>query len=400
MALAEIGVMPPETTTSTAERIRALDVLRGLVIVLMVIDHVRWFLSEARFDPTDPALTTPALFFTRWVTHFCAPAFMLLAGAGAYLALGRGRTRNGLSRYLLTRGVWLLVLEFTVARFGWQFNLDYGYSAALVFWALGWSMIALAGLSRLPMPAIAAVGIGMIAGHNLLDGVEPSAWGDWAWLWVVLHSPGTVTPGPGIQVFMLYSLVPWIGVMAAGYAFGPLMLLPPERRNRVLVRLGAGLTAAFLVLRAINGYGDPAPWTTQAEGWRTALSFINTTKYPASLLFLLMTLGPAIAVLPWLERVRGGMVEGVRTIGRVPLFFWLLHVPLIHLIALGLSVARYGEVIPWLVRNPPTPLPDDYGYGLPVVYLVTLAVVLVLYPACVWFAELKRRRRDPWLSYL
>jgi uncharacterized membrane protein len=260
---AEIGVMPPETTTSTAERIRALDVLRGLVIVLMVIDHVRWFLSEARFDPTDPALTTPALFFTRWVTHFCAPAFMLLAGAGAYLALGRGRTRNDLSWYLLTRGVWLLVLEFTVARFGWQFNLDYGYSAALVFWALGWSMIALAGLSRLPVPAIAAIGIGMIVGHNLLDGVEPSTWGNWSWLWVVLHSPGSVSPAPGTEVFMLYSLVPWIGVMAAGYAFGVLYQLPSRKRRRWLVGLGTGLVLVFIGLRAAAGYGDPRPFTVQ-----------------------------------------------------------------------------------------------------------------------------------------
>ena len=366
----------------------------------MVIDHVRWFLSEARFDPTDPTQTTPALFFTRWVTHFCAPAFMLLAGAGAYLSLGRGRTRRSLSWFLLTRGLWLLLLEVTVARFGWQFNLDYGYSAALVFWALGWSMIALAGMVRLPLPAVAAVGGLMIAGHNLFDRVEPASLGGWSWLWTLLHSPGTLTLGRGIDGFVLYPLVPWIGVMAAGYAFGALMTLPADRRDRVLLRLGLALTAGFVLLRAANVYGDPSPWSVQSEGWRTALAFLNTTKYPASLLFLLMTLGPAIALLPWLEHARGRLVEAVRTIGRVPLFFWLLHVPLIHLIALGFSVARYGEVIPWLVRNPPTPLPEGYGYGLPVVYGVTIAVVLLLYPACVWFAELKRRRRDPWLGYL
>jgi uncharacterized membrane protein len=379
---------------------RGLDVLRGLVIVLMVIDHVRWFLSGARFDPTDPALTTPALFFTRWVTHFCAPAFMLLAGAGASLSLGRGRTPRGLSRYLLSRGAWLLLLELTVARFGWQFNLDYGYTGALVFWALGWSMIALAGLIRLPRPAVAILAVAMIAGHNLLDAVEPADWGRWAWLWTVLHAPGMLTPAPGVHLFMLYSLVPWIGVMAAGWAFAPVLALPAERRDALLRRTGLGLTAAFLVLRAANGYGDPSPWSEQTAWWRTALGFFNTTKYPPSLLFLLMTLGPAIALLPFLERVRGRLAEAVRTIGRVPLFFWLLHVPLIHLIALGFSLVRYGEVIPWLVRNPPTPLPDGYGYGLPVVYAVTLAVVLLLYPACVWFADLKRRRRDPWLGYL
>ena len=382
------------------ERLRGPDILRGTVILLMVIDHVRWFLSEARFDPTDPALTTPGLFFTRWITHFCAPVFMLLAGAGARLSLGRGRTRPALARYLLTRGLWLLLLELTVARLGWQFNLDYGYTGLLVFWALGWSMIALAGLVLLPRPVIAAVAFGMILGHNLLDAIEPAAWGRFAWAWTVLHAPGEVTPAHGVTLFVLYPLVPWIGVMAAGYLFGELLERPAGRRTRVLVRLGVGLTLLFAGLRLLNGYGDPEPWSPQAAWWRTGLSFLDTTKYPASLLFLLMTLGPAIAVLPWLERLRGPAAEAVRTLGRVPLFFWLLHVPLIHLVALALSVARYGEVIPWLLRNPPTPLPEGYGYGLPVVYLVTAAVALALYPVCVRFARLKQRRRDPWLDYL
>ena len=374
--------------------------LRGLVIVLMVIDHVRWFLSAARFDPTDPARTPLALFFTRWVTHFCAPVFMLLAGTGAWLALGRGRSRAALSRYLATRGLWLILLELTVARLGWQFNLDYGYSGALVFWALGWSMIALAVLVRLPLPAVAALGLGMIALHNLTDPIEPASWGRLAWLWTVLHVPGDLEPLAGKHLFVLYPLVPWIGVMAAGYAFGPVTALPSQRRTRLCVGLGVALTLVFVLLRATNRYGDPAPWTVQANGWRTALSFLNTTKYPPSLLFLLMTLGPAIAALPWLDRVRGRAADALLVLGRVPLFFWLLHVPLIHLVALGLSQVRYGEVIPWLVRNPPTPLPDGYGYGLPVVYAVTAAVVAALYPVCRWFAGVKRRRRDPWLGYL
>jgi len=379
---------------------RSLDVLRGVVIVLMVVDHVRWFLSDARFDPTDPGLTTPALFFTRWVTHFCAPAFMLLAGAGAWLSLGRGRSRRGLAWYLVTRGLWLLVLEVTVARFGWQFNLDYGYTGLLVFWALGWSMIVLAGLVLLPRPAVAVIALAMIAGHNLLDRVEPAARGGMGWLWTILHSSGELQPAPRITVFVLYPLVPWLGVMAAGYLMGPLLRLPAARRDRTLIRLGLAITVSFVILRAANGYGDPAPWSEYEAPWRTTLSFLGTTKYPASLQFLLMTVGPAIAVLPWLERVRGPIAEAVRTLGRVPLFFWLLHVPLIHLIALGLSLARYGRVIPWLVENPPTPLPEGYGYGLAVVYLVTVLVVAALYPVCVRFAELKRRGRSPWLDYL
>jgi uncharacterized membrane protein len=389
-----VMVAPP------AERVRGLDLMRGVVIVLMVIDHVRWFLSSARFDPTDPALTTVALFFTRWVTHFCAPAFMLLAGAGAYLSLGRGRTRGELSWFLLTRGLWLILLEVTVARLGWQFNLDYGYTAALVFWALGWSMIALAALVWLRLHWGATLGLLMIATHNLFDGIRAADWGSLAWLWTVLHQPGTLMLGPDLAFFVLYPLVPWIGVMAAGYAFGRLATLPSTRRDRLYIGIGAAVTAGFLLLRLGNWYGDPSPWTSQETWWRTALSFLNTTKYPASLLFLLMTLGPAVAALPWLERQHGRAAEILLTFGRVPLFFWLLHVPLIHLVAVGLSVARYGEVVPWLYRNPPTPLPEGYGYGLTVVYAVTVGVVAVLYPVCRWFAGVKRRRRDPWLSYL
>jgi uncharacterized membrane protein len=382
------------------ERQRGVDLLRGLVIVLMVIDHVRWFFSAARFDPTDPAQTTVALFFTRWVTHFCAPVFMFLAGAAAWLSLGRGRTPGELSHYLATRGLWLILLELTVARLGWQFNLDYGYTGALVFWALGWCMIALAVLTRLPTPVVAALSLGMIVLHHLADGIQPASWGSLAWLWTVLHAPGDLEPLPGVHLFVLYPLVPWIGVMAAGYVFGPVLAWPSERRDRICLRLGLALTAAFVLLRAANGYGDPAPWSSQASAWRTTLSFLNTTKYPASLLFLLMTLGPALALLPWLDRARGRVAEGLLVLGRVPLFFWLLHVPLIHLLALVFSLARYGEVVPWLVRNPPTPPPDGYGYELPVVYAVTALVVLTLYPVCRWFAEVKRRRRDAWLGYL
>jgi uncharacterized membrane protein len=393
------AAVPVDTSPARPDRDAAIDRMRGTVIVLMVLDHVRWFLSDARFDPTDPAHATVPLFFTRWVTHFCAPVFMVLAGVGAYLALGGGRDGRGLSRFLVTRGAWLVLLELTVARFGWAFNLDYHYSSALVLWALGWCMIALAVLVRLPRPVIGAVAVVMIAGHNLLDGVTPGTWGRWAWLWTILHVPGPIELGSA-RLDVLYPLVPWIGVMAGGFALGPLFAKAPAERDRALVRAGLGMTVAFLVLRLVNGYGDPAPWTPQATPTRTALSFLATTKYPPSLLFLLMTLGPALAALPLVTRWRGPVAEVVRTLGRVPLFFWLLHVPLIHAIALLLSVARYGTAVPWLMENPPAEPPPGYGYGLVVVYGVTVGVVALLYPACRWFAELKRRRRDPWLSYL
>lgn len=386
-------------------RDRALDLLRGSVILLMVVDHVRFFLSAYRGNPTDPALVTPALFFTRWVTHFCAPVFMLLAGAGAWLSLGRGRSRSSLSGYLVSRGAWLVLLELTVARWGWQFNLDYGFTSALVFWALGWSMIALAGLVRLPTAAVGLVGIAMIALHDTLDDVEPSQLGGASWLWTILHAPGPLQPVPGVTFFVLYTLVPWIGVMACGYAFAAWLGRAGANRTRDCARLGLALTAAFIVLRALNVYGDPVPWTAQATPMRTLLSFANTSKYPASLLFLLMTLGPAIAVLPVFGRapragVGGALTAAVETIGRVPLFFWLLHVPLIHAVALGLSLARYGDVVPWLVDNPPAAPPPGYGYGLGVVYVVTALVIVALYPVCRWYAALKRRHRTAWLDYL
>jgi uncharacterized membrane protein len=390
------GVAAP---LSRADRVAAVDNLRGTVIVLMALDHVRWFLSSARFDPTDAAQTSVPLFFTRWATHFCAPVFMVLAGVGAYLSLGRGRDLPGLSRFLLTRGLWLVVLELTVARFSWSFNFDYGYSSALVLWALGWSMIALAALVWLPRAAIAGVALAMVLGHNLLDAVTPAAWGAWAWLWTMLHAPGTVKIGAA-QFDVVYPLVPWIGAMAGGFVLGPVFAARPADRDRVLVRMGLAMTAAFALLRLVNGYGDPAPWTPQATAVRTALSFLATTKYPPSLLFLLMTLGPALAAVPLFARWRGRLADIVRTLGRVPLFFWLLHVPLIHAVALALSVARDGRVAAWLVENPPVGPAPGYGFGLVVVYGVTAGVVAALYPACRWFAEVKRRRRDRWLGYL
>ena len=386
--------------STAAPRLRSIDLLRGGVIVLMALDHVRFYLSDARFDPTDPAQTTVALFATRWITHLCAPVFMLLAGVGARLSLGRGRDRRSLSRFLWTRGLWLVVLELTVARTAWQFNLDYTYSAALVLWALGWSMVALALLIRLPDIWIAAVAIGMIGLHNAFDRVAAAELGGFGWMWKILHEPGTLALGGGVELFVLYPLVPWIGVMALGYVLGSVFTRPAAVRDRRCIRLGLALCGGFFVLRAINVYGDPSPWTPQATAGRTILSFLNATKYPASFLYLMMTLGPALLLMPLLDRTRGWLADVIRTFGQVPLFFWLLHVPLIHLVAVVVSLARYGAVVPWLVQNPPTETPDGYGYSLVVVYAVTLAVVAALYPLCRWFAELKRMRKEAWLSYL
>jgi uncharacterized membrane protein len=388
-------------------RLDAIDLLRGVVMVLMALDHTRGFLSDARFNPVDLSQTTAALFLTRWVTHFCAPVFVFLAGTGAFLSATRGKTRPQLAWFLLTRGLWLVVLEFTLVHLGWFFNLEYRLLFGQVIWAIGCSMMLLAALVFLPAWAVTALGVALIACHNLFDGVRADSLGPFRWLWEVLHSgsfvEGPLELWPGSYLFVAYPVLPWLGVMAAGYGFGQLWLLDRGVRRWWLLGLGAGLTLLFVALRAVNRYGDPFPWTEQPGGLFTFFSFINCTKYPPSLLFLLMTLGPAIAALALFDRPAGPLGRVFVIFGRVPLFYYLLHAPLIHLVALGLAAARYGEVA-FMFQNVamagPRQLPAGYGYGLPVVYLVWLGVVVMLYPVCRWFARLKSRRRAMWLGYL
>jgi uncharacterized membrane protein len=378
--------------------------LRGSVILLMALDHVRDFFSNAFYHPLDLAQTSTALFFTRWITHICAPVFILLAGIGAFLYGSQGRTKAEVSRYLLVRGFFLIVVEFTLVHFGWFFNLKYPFILAQVIWAIGWSMVALAGLVFLPIKVIGLIGIVMIAGHNLLDGLRIDGSGAWGALWIVLHQGGPVELGSGRQLFILYPLIPWIGVMASGYAMGPLLLRPPQERRRWLLGLGLTLTLAFIILRWVNLYGDPRPWAGQANLLLTFLSFINTEKYPPSLLFLLMTLGPALMLLAAFDRLQepGPLARPLIVFGRVPLFFYVLHLALIHLVAVIFSSIRYGQAA-WLFGTDwmfKFGLPDGYGYELPFVYLIWLGVLIVLYPACFWFGTVKQRRKEFWLSYL
>ncbi len=390
-------------------RVQAVDILRGLVMVLMAIDHTRDFIHSGAmaFQPEDLARTTPAIFLTRWITHFCAPAFMFCAGIGAFLRLERGGTKAELSRFLATRGLWLIVLEFTLVRVGFFFNIAFSPLFLLVFWGLGWSMIALALLVHLPYRALFVVSLAMIALHNLLDGVQAARFGAFAWVWQILHQQGLWLPfGGGPAVIVAYPLVPWIGVMAAGFCFGRVYRLPPERRRTLLLRLGLALTVAFVAIRALNGYGDPRPWAVQERPLYTVLSFLNTTKYPASLAFLLMTLGPAIAFLGWIDGVRRSDRDPLLVFGRVPLLYFVLHIPLIHLLAVGLTALRYGTGAPFLWIAPPTlgtpreVFPPDYGWDLWVVYALWALALVSLYPVCRWFAEVKRRRAAWWLSYL
>jgi uncharacterized membrane protein len=407
-------------------------------MVLMAIDHVRVYAGVPAGGPW------PGVFFTRWVTNFCAPAFLFLAGTAAFLHGEKIRDRGALARFLVTRGAWLVLLELTVLRFAWTFNFDYAhYTLAGVIWVIGWCMMLMAGLVYLPIVAIGTIGVAIIALHNLTDAyaaqLDQSLGGSsFGWLYQLLYRAGSISLGggnDGAQLAVLYSIIPWIGVMAAGYAFGPVMRLDAARRRRVCLALGGGAIAAFLILRGFNIYGDPRPWgQSSAVGQpRTAspnavtpspatggappagasrralprmpaaLQFLNTAKYPASLLFLLMTLGPTVLLIPLLERAHGPVARVLTVFGRVPLFYYMLHIPLIHLIFVGLSILRYGSVIPWMTANHPMfipPAPPGYMYSLSALYAITALTVVILYFPCRWFAALRSRRKDPWLSYL
>jgi uncharacterized membrane protein len=393
---------------AASSRVQSIDIIRGAVMVLMAIDHVRVYAGVPAGGPTF------GLFFTRWVTHFCAPAFVFLAGTSAFLY---GQRHTDLSRFLVARGVWLILLELTVIRVGWTFNLDFGhYMLAGVIWAIGWSMIVLAGLARLPASAAGIVGVLIIAGHNMLDG---SFWAlasslderPFAGLWKILYfsffaGPVTLWHG-GPPLMVLYSLVPWVGVMAAGYGFGVIVAKPPGERRRLCLALGLGAIAAFAILRGLNLYGDPRPWGVAppdgSAAMRPLFDFLNTSKYPASLSFLLMTLGPTIALVALLDDARGAVVRWLTVFGRVPFFYYLLHIPLVHLLAIGVSLVTTGAVNPWLFENHPMgnpPPPPGYMWSLGTLYLVWAIAVVLLYPACRWFAGIKARRSDWWLGYL
>jgi uncharacterized membrane protein len=391
-----------EPAVRTAPRIESVDIVRGIIMILMALDHTRDFFG-VRTDPTNLTTTTVALFFTRWITHFCAPTFFLLTGVGSALSLAKG-TKQELSRFLLTRGIWLIVLEVTVLRcLGFQFNFDYRVTGLTVLWALGWSMIALSALVHLPTKVIATIGLVLIVGHNAFDSVRSSKP-----FWVMLHQPGFLLRTPDHVVFLAYPLLPWIGVTAVGFALGRIYSWDAERRRAFLLRMGIALPLAFVVLRALNVYGDPVPWAQQSSTSLTVVSFLNATKYPPSLLFLLMTLGATLLGLRVFDGGGGGGVSRVfrpaLRIGKVPLFFFLLHLPLIHLLAVVVSFTRYGSA-QWFFESPsldryPFTLPPGWGYSLPVVYGFWILVLVLMYPLCSWFAGVKARHRALWLRYL
>jgi len=376
-----------------------MDVVRGVVMVLMALDHARDFVGGwDQPNPTDLAVTTPFLFLTRFVTHYCAPTFVLLAGVSVWLA-GKRRTRRELSWFLFTRGLWLVILEPTLVRFGFFVDLSYRFSMLQVIWVTGWSMVLLSLLVYLPAAASAVFGLSMICLHNLLDPIKATSFGERAPLWRLFHEQGPLIQGEHF-VFVAYPLVPWLGVLAAGYALGALLDGDPMRRRRILLRLGTALTIAFFVLRAINVYGDPHPWSAQPRGTLfTVLSFFNCEKYPPSLCYLLVTLGPALLLWGALETRTPGRVSRVLSVfGQVPLFYYLLHLYLTHIAVLLLCLPKILGEPGWFqstfmkIGGP--------GYSLPLTYASWAITVAALYFPCRWFAGVKARNRAWWLSYL
>lgn len=394
----------PARSIAVGERIQSVDLLRGLVIALMALDHVRDFfhVSGYALDPLDPAQTTPLLYATRWITHLCAPTFVMLAGVSAYLQFARGKDTATLSRFLLTRGLWLVALELTVIGFGWSFWVPWMIFLQVI-WAIGWSMVGLAALVWLPRVAVLAIGIAIVAGHNLLDPITPEQLGGFSLLWQALHAGGPIIVGGQPIGIFAYPILPWFGIMAFGYGLGAVFLAPARERDRTLLMLGAAMIAGFLALRFFNHYGDPAPWSAQSDAVKTAMVFLDVQKYPPSLDYALATLGIMLFLTPALERLRGPAAHFLRTFGAVPLFAYVLHIYLAHALtiiahaAAGRSPGGYLNLF-YNIFVDQTALQGN-GFPLPVTYLAWALVLAILYPLCRWWGKVKRTRRDWWLSY-
>ena len=394
----------PIPLNPSVRRLEAIDILRGLLMILMAIDHTRdFFTSQTGFDPTNPMRSWPALFATRWITHLCAPGFIALAGTAVYLQRQRGKTRGQMAKLLITRGLWLVFLEITLISFGWSFAFGPGLQ---VIWAIGVSMVFLGLLQRLPTLTIGIIGVAIVGLHNLMDGIMPRSFGGGANLWEFIHVPGPLIVHHQFVGIVAYPVVPWIGVICLGYAFGTVVHLGPKHRQRVVAMLGVGFLFAFTALRLADGYGDHFMFQHLATPSKTAMSFLEVEKYPPSLQYLLATFGVLLlmyAVMDlavsqdWVRRLRGF----VEVYGRVPFFYYVLHIYLIHAIALLWTAHLHMNWRFWTVPGAVfVDHLDGWGYSLEGVYLVWAIVVLSLYFPCLWFSRVKARRRDWWLSYL
>jgi uncharacterized membrane protein len=388
-----------------ARRVGSVDALRGLVMIIMALDHVREFhhAGAMLFQPDDLTRTTPWLFLTRWITHFCAPVFMLTAGLAAFYWMRRGHTPAQLTTFLAKRGLWLILIDLVLMRLIMFFGLSSGPVILNVLWALGWCMIALALLAHLPSRILAALSIAMILLHNWADSIPAIAFGGAAWVWNLIHQQGMFRLGP-VMVISAYPLVPWVAVMAAGFCFGRIMVLEPERQRAWTFRIGLALTIGFLLLRGINAYGDPQKWSVQASGTMTVLSFLRCNKYPPSLDFLLMTLGPALLLLSWFSRLSFSERNPLIVFGRTPLFFFVIHFLIAHLLTIPIALVRYGRAdflwqpLPSMGGSAAT-YPAGYGLDLGAVYVVWVAVVILMCPLCLWFRGVKERKSWGWVAY-
>ena len=391
----------PSETVKKKERFEALDVLRGLTMVIMALDHTRDFfaLGFVFSAPMDLSVTNLEVFMTRWVTHFAAPVFMFVAGIGLFFASAR-RSKSELAFLAWSRGLWLIILELTLVAFFWSFSPDFYYKPKVaVLFAIGVSMILMAGLVYLPKWLIALIAGVMILGHNAFDAIEPEAFGEAAWVWHLLHAPGTITLG-SIDIRVVYPFLPWVGVMALGYLFGPVVRMDRRERKRIFFGTGIGVLLFGILLRLSNFYGDPSLWSVQHDLEYTLMSFLNVTKYPPSLIYLSFMLGIAIILMGLLDRPLGRWSHPLREFGRVPFFFYILHIPILHLGGILLAYIVFGDAS-WLIKTPVGPSPEGYSYGYELLptYLAWSITVLLLYFPSRWFAQVKARRKDWWLSY-
>jgi uncharacterized membrane protein len=385
------------------KRIQSVDILRGIVMVIMAIDHIRDAWALTLFIPEDMAQTTPGWFFTRWITHFCAPVFVFLAGTSAFLYMKKIQDKKELTSFLLSRGIWLVIVELIIMNLIISFEIPFtGLVFVQVIWVIAISMFALAGLIWLPKKWILAISLIMIAGHNLLDPIRAESFGSFAWIWMLLHEQGVFLYGTGRPFLVAYPIIPWIGVMGAGYVFGVVFTWDADRRKKFLLRAGTLIVLLFITLRFLNVYGDPSPWSLQRNGFYTLMDFLNTTKYPPSLLYLCMTLGPALLILVPLEHFAGRMAEALRIIGRVPFFYYIVHFFLVHILAVITYSLIYGRYVDFLnmMANNNFNFPEEYSPQVWVVYVVWGVLLYPLYRMCKWYNTYKFSRTSKWLKYI
>ncbi|MCX6317492.1 MAG: heparan-alpha-glucosaminide N-acetyltransferase domain-containing protein [Bacteroidetes bacterium] len=395
-----------ENALLPTKRIESIDLLRGLVMIIMALDHTRDFfhIDAMTADPLNPETTHPFLYFTRWITHFCAPVFVFLAGASAWLQRGR-KTKRELSTFLLTRGLWLILIEVTLITLGITGDIGFHFIILQTIWSIGISMIIIGLMIWLPFPVILTAGLLIVLGHNTLDFAEAARKGNVPIWWNFLHSPTAVPIGGGRILGIFYPFLPWAGLMMLGYCCGKVFTsFEAPKRSRILLWMGIGSLLLFVVLRLIDRYGDPLPWSTQRNGLYTFLSFMNVQKYPPSLLYMLATMGPAFLFLSLVKGAGGRLAEIIKVYGRVPFFYYILHFYLLNLIHIILYLAKGHSFSEGLKGVPGLPfkfaIPGE-GYNLAVVYGIWIAVVIALYPLCKWFDRYKKEHRNKkWLSYL